>query len=225
MKRYALIVAAGSGTRMDSSVAKQFILLAGKPVLMHTLERFFQADDSIQLLLVLPAREITFWKGLCNQHSFFIPHEVTAGGDTRFHSVRNGLLQVPDGCLVAIHDGVRPFVNRKLILHCFAEAAIHGNAVPCVPVHESLRRVSADSNEKVDRRDYLLVQTPQCFDSDTLKKAYATVDSPEFTDDASVVEAAGTKIHLVQGIKENIKITSPPDLLMAEGLINGFRSE
>ena len=225
MKRYALIVAAGSGTRMGSSLAKQFILLAGKPLLMHTLKRFQEADESIQLVVVLPAREITFWKGLCHQHAFTIPHEVTAGGDTRFHSVRNGLSHVPDDCVVAIHDGVRPFVNRKLILHCFDEAAIHGNAVPFVPVHESLRKVSADGSEKVDRLEYLLVQTPQCFVSDTLKKAYASVSSTDFTDDASVVEEAGTKIHLVQGLKENIKITSPPDLLMAEGLVKSFRSE
>src|SRR6186713_897635 len=157
---------------MGSSLAKQFILLAGKPLLMHTLKRFQEADESIQLVVVLPAREITFWKGLCDQHAFTIPHEVTAGGDTRFHSVRNGLSHVPDDCVVAIHDGVRPFVNRKLILHCFDEAAIHGNAVPFVPVHESLRKVSADGSEKVDRLEYLLVQTPQCFVSGTLKKAY-----------------------------------------------------
>ena len=222
MKRFAIIVAAGSGTRMASSLAKQFMLLAGKPVLMHTIRRFYEADPAIQLVVVLPAQEIAFWKGLCHQHSFTIPHELIAGGATRFHSVSNGLQRVPDGCLVAVHDGVRPFVNKKLIDHCFEEAALHGNAIPCVPVHESLRRIAAASNEKADRREYMLVQTPQCFVSEILKKAYASATSGEFTDDASVLESSGATIHLVNGLKENIKLTTQPDFHMAEGLIRFF---
>ena len=222
MKRFALIVAAGSGTRMGSALAKQFILLAGKPVLMHTISRFHETDKSIQIIVVLPPQEISFWKGLCHQHSFTVPHQVVAGGATRFHSVRNGLDGVPGGSLVAVHDGVRPFVNKKLILYCFEEAAVHGNAVPCVSVHESMRRIYAEGNERVDRNEYQLVQTPQCFQSDLLKKAYATAGSEEFTDDASVVEESGLKIHLVHGLKENIKLTTPADLHMAEGLFRFF---
>jgi len=222
LKRYAIIVAAGSGTRMASSLAKQFMLLAGTPLLMHTIRRFHEADPEMQLVVVLPAQEIPYWKELCRQHTFTIPHELTAGGSTRLQSVSNGLQQVPDGCLVAVHDGVRPFVNRKLILHCFEEAAIHGNAVPCIPVYESLRRIAPENNERADRNEYMLVQTPQCFHSDSLKKAYGSSGAGEFTDDASVLEASGEKIHLVQGLKENIKLTTQADFHMAEGLIRFF---
>ena len=209
---------------MGSALAKQFMLLAGKPVLMHTIKRFHDADKAIQLIVVLPSNENIYWKGLCQQHTFTIPHQVVSGGETRFHSVRNGLDLIPDGCLVAVHDGVRPFVSKKLILSCYEEAAVHGNAIPCVSFHESIRKVYEDSNEPVDRNEFQLIQTPQSFQSSILKKAYNETASEEFTDDATVLEESGIKIHLVHGLKENIKITTQPDLHMAEGLIKYFQT-
>jgi 2-C-methyl-D-erythritol 4-phosphate cytidylyltransferase len=219
MKHYALIVAGGSGTRMGSTIPKQFLLLCGKPVLMHTLEQFYKADNNTQIIVVLPASQSEYWKELCKQFSFTIPHQVTIGGDTRFHSVTNGLNLVPDYCLVAIHDGVRPLVTAALIHTCFEAASKNGCAIPAIPVHESLRRKNGDVYEQVDRSDFYLVQTPQCFNAGMLKKAYAAATSSHYTDDASVFEAGGHTIYLIDGIKENIKITTPADLTMAEGYL------
>ena len=204
---------------MGSPLAKQFMLVAGKPVLMHTLQRFHEAGKDIHLVLVLPATEFVYWKGLCKQHKFTLSHQLVAGGDSRFQSVKNGLEAIPADALVAVHDGVRPCVNRNFIDHCFAAAAENGNAIPCITVHETLRKVEEESSQQVDRNEYRLVQTPQCFHASVLKEAYARAESEDFTDDAGVVEASGVGIFLVPGLRENIKITTPVDLQLAEGIL------
>jgi len=222
LKRFALIVAGGTGTRMGSALPKQFLLLAGKPVLMHTMQRFFDNDHSVEIVLVLPKNQIDYWKELCRQYSFTVNHKIVEGGSSRFYSVKNGLELVDEDSLVAVHDGVRPFVNHQLINSCFDQAAKNGNAIPAMPVHESLRKLNERNNERIDRTNYVLIQTPQCFQSSLLKNAYAKAISDNFTDDASVLEESGIKIHLVDGLKENIKITTKIDMYLAEGLINHF---
>jgi 2-C-methyl-D-erythritol 4-phosphate cytidylyltransferase len=219
MPRYALIVAGGSGTRMGSSVPKQFLPLAGRPVLMHTLQRFHETDPDIQLILVLPDGAAAAWQALCTRHAFDIPHRVVAGGSSRTASVRQGLAAVPPGAIVAVHDGVRPLVSHALIRRCFEAAAGQGTAVPVLPVSESLRRLEGDGSTPVDRGAYRLVQTPQCFRAAVLQDAYARAGDTEATDDATIAEAAGASIHLVEGEPENIKLTTPADLAVAESIL------
>src|SRR4051812_49035694 len=164
MTRFAIIVAGGSGSRISSEKPKQFLLLDGKPILIRTIERFYSADSSIELILVLPEKEIPEWKSLCNQYHFEIPHQIVVGGETRFHSVKNGLGAINGKGIVAVHDGVRPFVTEALINKCFDEAEKSGNAVPCIPVAESIRKViDNDTSEVADRSSIVIIQTPQCF--------------------------------------------------------------
>ena len=219
MSRSAVIVAGGSGTRMKSSVPKQFLLLNGKPVLMHTLAAFHSFDSAIDLVLVLPADQLDHWTDLCRQHSFSIPHRLTAGGKTRFHSVKNGLDLITTSKVVAIHDGVRPLVNAETLTACFEGAEKNKSAVPAVPVTDSLRKITLEGNESVLRGAYRSVQTPQCFRVNLLLPCYDEGFREDFTDDASVFEAAGYKINLVDGHPTNIKITTPQDLKLAEYLI------
>jgi 2-C-methyl-D-erythritol 4-phosphate cytidylyltransferase len=219
MKKYTVFVAGGSGSRMNSTTPKQFMLLAGKPVLMHTLQRFFDYDTSIIFILVLPESQIVEWKKLCELHQFQLPHQIVVGGETRFHSVQKGLSLVDGDGLVAVHDGVRPLVNTSTISAVFSTAELKGNAVPSVPLNDSLRRVSGDKNEAVLRSDYCLIQTPQCFSISLLKKAFEQSYSDSFTDCASVLEASGGKINLVDGNVENIKITTPADFMVAESFL------
>jgi len=207
---------------MNSPVAKQFMLLAGKPLLMHTIIRFYEADASAERIVVLPAKEIKHWENLCTQYSFTIPHRITEGCETRFHSVQNGLKLVNEPSVVAVHDGARPFAGADLINKCFTEAEQKGNAVPVIQVNESLRKLNHDSNEPVVRSSFVVVQTPQCFESGMLKKAYAADYRENFTDDASVVESTGNSIHLVEGNKENIKITFPSDFAAGEAILRNF---
>lgn len=221
MKRYALLVAGGSGSRMKSATPKQFIPLAGKPLLVHTLERFYHHDASTTIIVVLPSFEQVTWEEIKKKYEVKIPHTLAEGGTTRFHSVMNGLKHVPDGCIVAIHDGVRPNISTALIERCFREAELHGNAIPVVPVNDSVRRVQGDRNIVVDRTQYVLVQTPQCFHSTTLKRAYEKDHHPAFTDDASVFEKSGHEIRLVDGERWNLKITHPEDLAVMEMLLKG----
>ena len=216
MKKYAIIVAGGKGKRMNADVPKQFILLAGKPILMHTLEVFSAYDKSMEIILVLPENQIEMWKKLCAEHFFEIPHLIIKGGDERFHSVKNGLQAVEIPALVAVHDGVRPLVSRQTIERCFIMAEKSGTAVPVVDLVDSIRKISGNENRAVDRRLYKLVQTPQVFDGELLKKAYGQEFSTAFTDDASVVETLGEKISVVEGNRENIKITTPFDLQCAK---------
>ena len=221
-KHTILIVAGGRGTRMGGPQPKQFLELAGRPVLMHTLEAFDRWDASARLIVVLPEDQIETWKRLCEAHVFGRIHRVVAGGETRFHSVRNGLGAVASDGLIAVHDGVRPLVAPSVIAACFAAAADGGAAVPVVPVVESVREVDADGGSRpVDRTRLRVVQTPQVFRADVLRAAYRLPYDPRFTDDASVVEASGVAVRLVPGNRENIKLTTPMDLALAEVLMKG----
>ncbi len=215
MNRYAVIVAGGSGTRMGADVPKQFLLLAGRPVLMHTLERF----ASCECILVLPDSQVSYWRGLCKAHRFTQPHTIVCGGASRSESVMNGLSRVPDDALVAIHDGVRPLVAQTVIEESFKAAAQYGSAVPVIDCVDSLRKGTKEQNEAVNRAEYLLVQTPQTFQAHRIKQAYQQAENAIQTDDATVLEHAGTPIHLIKGNKGNIKITLPVDLKIAEALL------
>jgi len=216
MRNCCIIVAGGNGLRMGTQIPKQFLLVREIPILMHTIRNFYDFDWSLQLILVLPAGEIKTWADLCLQYHFDIPHQVIAGGETRFQSVKNGLSLVTDSQLIAVHDGVRPLVSHSTITRCFECAGEKGAAIPVVPVNESIREGDMVSSLPVDRSRYFLVQTPQVFKTDILKKSYNQNYLPEFTDDASVVEHAGTTVQLVMGNRENIKITFPEDLLVAD---------
>ncbi|HJV77091.1 MAG TPA: 2-C-methyl-D-erythritol 4-phosphate cytidylyltransferase [Paludibacter sp.] len=217
--KIAIIVAGGKGERMQADIPKQFLEIKGKPILMHTLEVFQRYDASMKLVLVLPAVQVEFWSELCKKHSFSLPHQVVTGGQTRFQSVKNGLEAIAGSALVAVHDGVRPLVSVETIARCFDAAEKYGAVIPVVDSVDSIRQITGDGSQSVDRSAYKLVQTPQVFDAELLKKAYEQDFSPLFTDDASVVEAIGVKIHLVEGNRENIKITTEFDLRIAETLI------
>lgn len=222
MDRYAILVAGGKGLRMGSDIPKQFLPLRGRPVLMHTIDVFRRTYPDIHIILVLPREQQDYWRQLCGQHDYDVEVCVADGGETRFHSVRNGLSLIPDGArgVVGVHDGVRPFVSPETIRRCFVAAEEFGAVVPVVPVVETVRQLLADgSSMTVDRNAYRLVQTPQTFDIQLLKKAYGQPFDPFFTDDASVVEAMGHPIKLVEGNNENIKLTNPADLKLAEGMV------
>lgn len=215
MKAYAIIVAGGKGLRMGGEVPKQFLPINGKPILMHTIEAFRKALDGIEIILVLPADQHEYWQKLCKDYNFCSPKLIAKGGETRFHSVKNGLALLPDDedAVVGIHDGVRPFVSKETIQRCYAAAAGGRAVVPVVPVVETIRQILPDGKSITRPRDeYRLVQTPQTFPLVMLKKAYEQSYSETFTDDASVVEAMGEEILMVEGNRENIKITTPSDL-------------
>lgn len=209
-----VIVAGGRGTRMGTEVPKQFLCIAGRPILMRTLERFRDYDRSLQIVLVLPHEQQAYWRELCLQYTFNMDYTLADGGATRFHSVLNGLQKVsPDATLIAVHDGVRPFVSTEVIGRCFDEAARSGAVVPVVDVVETLRHIRQDgTSHTVPRSEYVRVQTPQVFEAQLLRRAYAQPFSEQFTDDASVVESLGHVVALVAGNVENIKITTPNDL-------------
>ncbi len=215
MNKSVVIVAGGSGLRMGSEVPKQFILIAKKPVLMWSISCFLQYDTNIQIVVVLPESQIPLWEDLCNQHSFHIKHMVVKGGETRFHSVKNGLHEVFGSDLTAIHDGVRPLVSQPTIHNCFEQAAKTGAAIPVLPVNETLRKGSMGNSVSVDRSNFYTVQTPQIFRTSILIKAYQQEWNSSFTDDASVVEKQGFPVVMVPGNPENLKITHPLDLLIA----------
>jgi 2-C-methyl-D-erythritol 4-phosphate cytidylyltransferase len=222
MKLYAVIVAGGHGKRMGSELPKQYLELAGKPVLMRTLERFKAFDESIELITVLPENQLRFWAELQKKYSFDIPHTIVKGGKARFYSVRNGLQFVDDLSLVAIHDGVRPFVSIDTIKRCFQMAEELGNAVPVISPTESMRIVSETGSAPINRMNVKIVQTPQVFNAEIIRKAYRQDYLPEFTDDASVLEKTGIKINLIEGNRENIKITTPEDLVISSALVPGI---
>lgn len=205
--------------RMGSELPKQFLPIGGKPVLMHTLEAFHRFDSGIDLVLVLPEEQQKYWKQLCDEYRFTIRHLVADGGETRFHSVKNGLALVSGPGLVAVHDGVRPFVSQEVIRRCYTMAATKQAVIPVVDIVETVRQVAGSGSRTVSRDDYKLVQTPQVFDAGLLKEAYARDFMPSFTDDASVVEAMGVPVYLVEGNRENIKITTPFDLKIAATLL------
>ncbi|WP_439182040.1 2-C-methyl-D-erythritol 4-phosphate cytidylyltransferase [Carboxylicivirga taeanensis] len=223
MTNYAIIVAGGSGTRMGSHIPKQFLKINGLPVLMHTITTFYNFDASLQLILVLPEDQMAYWQELCQQHQFTIEHSIAKGGTTRFESVKNGLRHIKAPALVGIHDGVRPFVSPDTLKRCYHHAKALGNAIPVLDAFESVRQVNDECSKALDRSTIKLVQTPQVFHTDNLLPAYNQPYTPLFTDDASVVEAYGKTIHLVAGNRENIKITTPFDLVLAEAFIKaGF---
>lgn len=219
-KQTVIIVAGGKGERMNAGIPKQFILLGGRPVLMHTIDLFYSYNNLIDIIVVLPENQTDNWGGLCEKHAFHLRHKIVTGGANRFESVKNGLSLAANDSLIAIHDGVRPLVSTDVIDNCFYAAGLHGAAVPVTDPVESIREISADGTSiAVDRSKYKLIQTPQVFRADILRKAYEQPFSTTFTDDASVVEASGVAIHLIEGNRENIKITTPFDLKLAELLL------
>ncbi len=219
MKKVVIIVAGGKGNRMESNIPKQFLNIAGRPVLFYTIECFFRYSPDIEIVVVLPELYLDDWRSLIKKYEFTIHHKLVVGGETRFQSVKKGLNLISGSALVAIHDGVRPFVSQDTLKRVFTMAEKTGNAIPVVSVTESIRRLINDTSEPVIRENYRMVQTPQCFHSELLKKAYEQAYREQFTDDASVVEAMGIKINLVEGNPENIKITRPGDLKFAEAFL------
>ncbi|MBO6187538.1 MAG: 2-C-methyl-D-erythritol 4-phosphate cytidylyltransferase [Prevotella sp.] len=219
MKDYVIIVAGGKGLRMGSDIPKQFLPVGGKPVLMRTIERFREYAEALTIILVLPKAQQEYWKTLCQKHDFTVEYLLADGGETRFHSVKHGLALIPDNVegIVGVHDGVRPFPSLDVIRDCYETAREKKAVIPVVPVVETLRHITQGTKP---RSDYRLVQTPQVFDIQLLKAAYQQTYSDAFTDDASVVEAYGHTVALVDGNRENIKITTPYDLKIAETLVH-----
>ena len=218
MTDYVIIVAGGKGLRMGSDIPKQFLPIGGKPVLMRTLERFREYSEELQIILVLPKTQQDYWQQLCRDYHFTVSYQLADGGETRFHSVQHGLALIPDDAkgVVGVHDGVRPFPSIDVIRNCYETAREQKAVVPVIPVVETLRHVAEGTKP---RGDYRLVQTPQTFDIQLLKAANRQPYDDNFTDDASVVEAYGHPITLVDGNRENIKITTPYDLKIAEALL------
>lgn len=228
---YIIIVAGGKGLRMGGDIPKQFLPVGGLPVLMRTMLRFREYSPELNIILVLPKAQQDYWHSLCEQYDFNMTYQLADGGQTRFHSVQNGLALVPDDAegVVGVHDGVRPFVSVDVIRCCFEQARLQKAVIPVVPVVETLRHIIPESSSTVNspshsvtvpRDEYRLVQTPQCFDIQLLKEANKQPYQDAFTDDASVVEAYGYGVTLVDGNRENIKITTPADLLLAESILN-----
>jgi 2-C-methyl-D-erythritol 4-phosphate cytidylyltransferase len=225
MRHILILVAGGSGTRMGADIPKQFLLLAGKPVLQHTLEQAHRADPKPEIVLVLPEDQPQRWQSLCEEHDCRVPHHIVPGGTSRYASVRNGLEAVratitdAAGTVIGIHDGVRPLLPPDFLQRCFSEASEHGTAIPCLPVTDSLREHAGNRYKVVDRSRYFLMQTPQCFRADVGLSAYTAEEQAVFTDDASVLERAGIALHFTAGERWNIKITYPDDLAVAASLL------
>lgn len=221
MEKYIIIVAGGKGLRMGGEIPKQFIPVGGRPILMRTMEAFVSYDSRMKIILVLPKDQQAYWKQLCEEYDFTLPYLLADGGETRFHSVKNGLdkITVTDEALVGVHDGVRPFVAQEVIARCYETALQEKAVVPVIGVVETVRRIVSQGSVTVNRDEYRLGQTPQVFHLSLLRDAYRQPYEPMFTDDASVVEALGHKVTLVEGNRENIKITTPFDLKVAEVLV------
>ena len=228
MSDYIIVVAGGKGLRMGSDTPKQFLPIGGKPVLMRTLERFREYSDDLQIILVLPEAQQEYWQELCKKYDFKVEYLLANGGQTRFHSVQNGLALMPDDAegVVGVHDGVRPFPSIEVIRNCYETARTAKAVIPVIPVVETVRHLTRGQarceveSVTVPRDEYRLVQTPQTFDIQLLKAANRQPYNDGFTDDASVVESYGHKITLVEGNRENIKITTPYDITVAEAIIN-----
>ena len=218
MKEYVIIVAGGTGSRMKSDIPKQFIVVNGLPILMHTLFAFTKYSSEISIVLVLPQDQFSFWEELCSEYQFKMSYQLVAGGATRFDSVKNGLNSISEkNALVAVHDGVRPVITSNVILNSFTTALNEGTAVASVALKDSIRTVSASgTNKALDRSSVRLIQTPQTFRIDWMNKAFDQPYQTTFTDCASVLESAGYPINLFEGSYENIKITTPEDLKWAE---------
>lgn len=217
MNKYVIIVAGGKGLRMGSDIPKQFLPVKGTPILMRTIRRFYEYDSNIGIILVLPKQQQEYWKELCKQHAFTIRHQIADGGETRFHSSKNGLSLIPDteDGVVGIHDGVRPFPTIEVIANCYDSASKFGAVVPVIPIVETLWKTDCVTD---NRDNFRLGQTPQTFSIQLIKKAFRQPYQPSFTDDASVVRMMGERITLIDGNPENIKITTPYDMKIAEVL-------
>ncbi len=222
---YAVIVAAGSGSRFGGGHPKQFQLLSGQPILMHSIQTFCAAIESIKIIVVLPEEYIWLWKKLCIEHVFFIPHEIIDGGPERFLSVKRGLSLVNGDGLVAIHDGARPLASGEMIKRLFAMARVRKCVAPAIQPPDSVRLVEGAHSKPIKRSNIRLIQTPQVFDIKTLQRAYQQNFHPSFTDDATVVESIGGVVTLVEGEQTNIKITLPHDLLYAESILNSLNPD
>ncbi len=218
-KYYAIIVAGGSGARMQSAVPKQFLLLNGKPVMMHTISAFYQSVNRPSIIVVLHADYHHYWTELCKEHDFRIPHYLVNGGETRFHSVLNGLALVDDDAIIAVQDAVRPLITVDIIDQSYKYAMEHGNAIVAVKSRDSIRQIQNQKSYALVRDEIYLVQTPQTFQSSLLKKAYQQAFNTNFTDDASVVEQMGVNINIIPGSYTNLKITFPEDIAIAEMLL------
>jgi 2-C-methyl-D-erythritol 4-phosphate cytidylyltransferase len=219
MKQFAVIVAGGSGSRMNTEVPKQYLPVNGLPVLMHTISAFHNYNQALDIIVVLPPKDIELWKGLCEKYKFNLPVKIAPGGETRFQSVRNGLARIDSDGIVAIHDGVRPLVNKEIIAASYEIAALHGSAIAAVRLKESIRVTDKDQTKMADRSKYRIIQTPQTFQVSLIKGAYQIPEDSQFTDDASVLEKSGHKISLFEGSYKNIKITTPEDLIIAEAFL------
>jgi len=204
---------------MNTPVPKQFLKLDGRPILMHTINKFTDTDPNIEIIIVIPSEQVQLWESLCQEHGFHKTVKVAFSGESRFASVKNGLELVTEDSIVGVHDAVRPLVSTKTIIAAYKAAEMYGNAIPGVPINDSIRQIESTRNIALDRSRYCAVQTPQCFRSDILKKAYLQDYKYTFTDDATVVEAMGEHIRLVDGNTENLKITGPKDLIVAEALL------
>lgn len=219
MGNYAIIVAGGIGNRMGNDLPKQFLLLNGKPVLMYSIEQFYKHDQDTKIIVVLHPSYLSMWVQLCNRHSFYIAHQVVKGGETRYQSVKNGLDTIKGEGLVAVHDAARPLASVSLIDSCFKAAMDKGSAIPGIPVNETVRMIKGDSIELINRNNLRIIQTPQVFQADVLREAYKQPYCEDFTDDASLLEAMGMPINLVDGEPGNLKITLPADLDIASLLL------
>jgi 2-C-methyl-D-erythritol 4-phosphate cytidylyltransferase len=219
LKKFVIIVAGGTGTRMDSEVPKQFLLLAGKPLLMRAIRAFHETFPDAGIVVPLPQLQLSRWNELQKEYGFTIPHRLVAGGETRFHSVKNAISVLPDDGIVAIHDAARPLVSADLIRRAFMTAEDSGNAIPVVSVQESMREMKNGRSIPVDRSAFRLIQTPQVFLLADARPAYLQEYQPEFTDDATVMESAGFNIHFIEGETGNIKITFPDDMTIAQALM------
>lgn len=218
MKKTVIISAGGIGKRMNADIPKQFLNINDRPIIFHTIELFHRFDSEMQIIVVLPSDYFQFFKDLVEEFELKIPVEIVEGGEERFHSIRNGL-NVAVGDLIAVHDAVRPLVSQKVVKDVFESAAKFGAAIPVIPLKESIRELIDEGSRAVKRNNFRIVQTPQIFKAEILKTAYQQNYQPDFTDDASVVESKGHKIHLIEGNFENIKITTPEDLKIAECLM------
>lgn len=217
-KETIIITAGGIGKRMNSTIPKQFLEINGTPILMHSIQRFYDYSSEIQILITLPSDWISFWKELCEKHNFKIAHQLVEGGIERYDSIKNAL-SLSNGAVIGVHDGVRPLVSNDTISRCFSSAKDKKACIPFLPMKESIRKIGKEHSRAVDRAEYVTIQTPQCFERTLLINAYKQPFHEGITDDASLVEAFGQEIQLIEGNEENIKITSKTDLLIAELLV------
>lgn len=221
MDHYVIIVAGGSGKRMNADTPKQFITIHQKPIIFHTIEKFLAFDASIQFIIALKEEYIPLWKGLIQKHKFSFPHQIAAAGEERFHTVKNALELVPTHSFVGIHDAVRPLVSEETIENCVNGLKSNNAIVPVTHIIPSIRKINGENSQSIDRSLFRAVQTPQYFASSKIKAAYNTSYKPYYTDDASVYEQEVGNISLVNGNEENIKITTPKDLILAEFYLKG----